>query len=175
MQHCHFTSTCSAFANENSFFHITLAHSHTHSQIDYSLTVSNSLALCPNQRSHYLCPLCLFSALLQKQCLHFLFFLLGTCCDLSSGRKPPWLFKLEKNISPSTVIKQVHAQTQTPPTPKKPHPGVQKTDEEVHSAETLNPQRDNLFSKASLMLAVQCLCLVQTNSYYSLFKRPWHN
>lgn len=128
VQHCHFTSTCSAFANENSFFHSTLARSHTHSQIDYNLTVSNSLALalCPNQRSHYLCPLCLFSVLLQKQCLHFLLFLLGTRCDLSSGRKPPWLFKLEKNIFPSTVIKQVHAQTHPPPQKKPRHPGVCK-------------------------------------------------
>lgn len=49
VQHFHFTSTFSAFANENSFFHSTLACGHTNSQIDYSLTVSNGLALTMSQ------------------------------------------------------------------------------------------------------------------------------
>lgn len=49
VQRCHFTSTCSAFAKENSFFRSTLARSHTNSQFDDSLTVSNSLALTMSQ------------------------------------------------------------------------------------------------------------------------------
>lgn len=150
VQRCHFTSTCSAFAKENSSFQCTLARTHTHSQVVSNLTVSNSLALTmkccrPNQSSH--CRL--FTSVM------LIFF---SFAEMVFTLYPPlhtlWPFPLEENhldclnwrktfLLRKWLSEYMHKSKRKK---KKSRPGVQKhTHVGAQCWETLNPQRELIY------------------------------